>query len=43
MNEPAPVAPLDESGETKDREQVVPPEQVPMDDAAGGPSVRSED
>ena len=32
-----PVGPVDASGEPLGDEQVLPPEQVPMDDAAGGP------
>ncbi len=43
MTDPESVGPLDESGEPEDMEQVLPPEQVPMDDAAGGPSVDCED
>ena len=32
-----PIGPIDISGEPVGEEQVLPPEQPPMDDAAGGP------
>jgi hypothetical protein len=32
-----PVGPVDASGEPLGEEQLIPPEQPPMDDAAGGP------
>lgn len=32
-----PVGPVDASGEPLGMEQVLPPEQPPMDDASGGP------
>ena len=37
-----PTGPVDASGEPIDLEQVLPPEQPPMDDAAGGPDVADE-
>jgi hypothetical protein len=37
-----PVGPVDASGEPLGEEQVLPPEQPPMDDAAGGPQAESD-
>lgn len=35
--------PVDASGQPIDPEQVIPPEQPPMDDASGGPTVDPDD